>query len=119
MTERGVLLVFTNAMEGREAEFDQWYDDVHVPDVLAVPGVVAAQRYRVTEIDQPEVAGLPSPPPPAHRFLAVYELDRDPSEVMADFVARVTDGSMRLYEALDMGSIGLSTWAPHGERRTG
>lgn len=114
----GLLLVLTNAVDGREAELDRWYDDTHVPDVLAVPGVMSAQRYRIADVAQPEVEGIEAPAPPAHRFLAVYELDRDPNEVMADFVTRVTDGSMHLHEALDMGTVGLSVWEPHGERRT-
>ena len=118
VAEPGLLLVFTNPVEGREAELDRWYDEVHLSDVLSVPGVVAAQRYVVAEVEQPVVEGLPSPPPPAHRFLAAYELDRDPSAVMDAFVARVTDGSMQLHEALDMTSLSMSTWVPYGARRT-
>lgn len=118
MTDQGVLLVFSDPVPGREEEFDRWYDEVHVPEVLAVPGVVAAQRYRLSELEQPEVDGIPSPAPPAHRFLVVYDLDRDPQAVMDDFVAQVTSGTMDLSDALDLASVGLSTWAPHGPRKT-
>lgn len=30
----------------REDEFNSWYNDVHIPDVLRFPGVVSARRYR-------------------------------------------------------------------------
>jgi heme-degrading monooxygenase HmoA len=31
---------------GREAEFEQWYRDVHVPDALGIPGYRSVRRYR-------------------------------------------------------------------------
>ncbi len=42
---RGVAQVgiLTNPIDGEEDTFNKWYDEVHVPDVLDVPGVVAAQ----------------------------------------------------------------------------
>jgi hypothetical protein len=30
----------------RESEFNRWYDDEHVPDVLRFNGAVSARRYR-------------------------------------------------------------------------
>ncbi len=39
------MLALTNSVPGREAEFNGWYDEVHVKDLVAVPGIVAAQRY--------------------------------------------------------------------------
>ena len=30
----------------REEEFNRWYDDEHVPDLLRYPGAVSARRYR-------------------------------------------------------------------------
>lgn len=40
-------LVFTNCDPAHEAEFDDWYDNIHLPDVLNVPGVVAARRLKL------------------------------------------------------------------------
>ena len=60
----GALLV--NAMnvaaEG-EDDFNAWYDQEHLPALLAVPGTLAARRYRSAE------AGGGS-----HRYLAIYHL---------------------------------------------
>jgi hypothetical protein len=43
-------LVFSNPADGRDADYNAWYDDHHVPEVLDhVPGYVAAQRYRCSE----------------------------------------------------------------------
>lgn len=110
-------MVMSNAVEGTDAEFNKWYDEVHVTDVLAVPGVVSAQRFTLSELTAPEVEGTPPPPPPAHRYLAVYELERDPNEVMAEFGERMVTGVMVLSPTLDLTTIGLSSWAPLGPRR--
>ena len=72
---KAVLLVYTNCPSEREEEFNQWYDNVHVPDILGVEGVVGARRFKlsgpgpqtITRDGQPAVA----------RYLAMYELDTD------------------------------------------
>ena len=36
------LIVFTEPVIGREDEYNEWYDEVHLPEVLATDGFVAA-----------------------------------------------------------------------------
>jgi len=112
MPRGGYLLVFSNPTEGEDDAFNDWYDSIHVPDVLAVDGVVSARRFEIDAIETPEVDGLPALPPPTHRYLAMYELDRDGNEVMTEFVTRVTSGLMALSETLDLATVGLSVWRP-------
>jgi hypothetical protein len=57
----GMLFSQMNPPAGREGEFHAWYDEVHIPARLAVPGFQRATRYWAVE-------GEPS-------HLAVYELD--------------------------------------------
>ncbi len=114
MPRGGYLLVFSNPTEGEDDAFNDWYDSIHVPDVLAVDGVVSARRFEIDAIETPDVDGLPAPPPPTHRYLAMYELDRDGNEVMTEFVTRVTSGQMALSETLDLATVGLSVWRPRG-----
>jgi hypothetical protein len=62
----GALLV--NAMnvapEG-EADFNAWYDEEHLPALSAVPGTLAARRYRARDDD----------PDRTHQYVAVYHLE--------------------------------------------
>lgn len=44
---RYMTVAFTNAVEGKEQEYNTWYTDQHVHDVLAIPGVVSAQRFQI------------------------------------------------------------------------
>ena len=111
-TQDGVMIVLSNPTEGNEATFNEWYETVHVPEVLAVPGVVAARRFSIAQLELPEVEGIEPPPPPAHRYLVIYELDRPGNEVMAELGNRLVSGEMSLHEALDMSTIGVSAWDP-------
>jgi len=51
----------------REDEFNKWYDEFHVPDVLSTPGVIQGARYVNTD---PEGNKRP-------KYLAVYEIETD------------------------------------------
>jgi hypothetical protein len=113
-----LFIVLTNPIEGQDEAFNKWYDTQHVPEVLDVPGVIAAQRYDLSEITVPEDEDLPAQlPPPTHRYLVVYELDREPDQVMAEFLKRVMAGQLSLGETLDLSTISLTGWTPRGERR--
>lgn len=62
------LLALTNPLEDREDEFNDWYTNVHLADVLKLPGVVAAQRFVLSETQH-------RAPPFDWKYLAVYEID--------------------------------------------
>lgn len=64
-------LVFSNAVSGCETAFNDWYDTRHIPEVLALPGYVAARRYRCSAHQRS--TAIPCP----WEYLAIYELDTD------------------------------------------
>jgi hypothetical protein len=112
-----IFIVLTNPIEGEDDAFNKWYDAHHVPEVLDVPGVVAAQRYDIAEVNVPDDEELPAQlPPPTHRYLVIYELDNDPDVVMAEFLKRVMAGTLSLGEWLDLSTISLTGWTPRGDR---
>ncbi len=45
----GVSIILANFVAGREAEYHQWYDAVHAPEVTRVPGKVGMKRGRLCE----------------------------------------------------------------------
>jgi hypothetical protein len=82
-------LVFSKPPDGvSDAEFNQWYD-LHVGEILAVPGFSAARRYRVETIR----GGWA---PRGHRHLSAYELAGEPGEVLRELHEAVAAGKMRL-----------------------
>lgn len=98
---RGVLLVLTNPVSvEREAEYNDWYNTRHVPDVLSVEGFVAATRYRIAE---PQL--MPGEEPPAFRYLAIYEVEADDLGLaMKNLGEAAGGGAMVISDALDMSS---------------
>lgn len=82
------ILVYSNPVAGREAEYHRWYDEQHIPDVLKVPGVVAAQRYATDDGE--------------YSHVAIYELDTtDQAAFMAAMMSRIGTPEMELSDAVD------------------
>ena len=77
MPDNHRLIIMSNPAPGKDAEFNAWYD-AHVPHVLTVAGIDAAQRLRFSA-DQfpPEVI-----PPSKHAYIAIYEVSRPPAEII-------------------------------------
>lgn len=68
---KALLLVRTGPKSPEaEDEYNAWYDDVHIPQILAaVPAITGAQRFRLLSAH-----GRTAEPAP---YLAVYEIDSD------------------------------------------
>ena len=43
---KNVLIVIAEIDAECEADWNRWYDEVHLPDALACPGVIAGQRFK-------------------------------------------------------------------------
>jgi len=41
----GLLMVWTDIDHEFEVEFNRWYDEEHIPRLLAVPGFLSSGRY--------------------------------------------------------------------------
>lgn len=72
-------------------EYDTWYDEVHIADFLAAPGVVRAQRF--VPAATPALSGAAVP---ALGHLAYYEVDGSLDRVREEIKAQLMDGRMVL-----------------------
>jgi hypothetical protein len=113
VSENTLCLVFSNSVEGKDREFNEWYDAVHVPEVLGLPGVLSAQRFDVGQptLDPAADATLPAP---AHRYLTVYEVDGDIEKVLSGLAEGATSGRMHMSDSLDVTSASIVFWKPRG-----
>ncbi len=111
--KQAVLVVQTNPVSSEQEDaFNSWYDRVHVPDVLKLPGFVAARRYRISDV---QLAGSGGD----HRYLALYELETDDLVAARDaLVKAASDGSMEIHEALDMAKASSVLFEAIGPRQT-
>jgi hypothetical protein len=102
-----IFLFFTVCKDkDREKELSDWYDDIHIPDVEAIPGFTTCVRYRISDLTQTgdkATHGLPGD------YLSVVESVDGPEIAIAnlqkaipDWVAagRIGVGAGSLFEVL-------------------
>ena len=105
--DRLLYIVLTNATPGDDDVFNHWYNHTHLPDVLAVPGFVAAQRFRL--IDHPALRPYP------YRYLAICEVAAGEADAaLAELAARAGTERMVLSPTLDRSGGAAAPFAVDG-----
>lgn len=86
------FIALTNCKEGCDEEFNRWYNDVHLGEVVALDGIKSAVRGGIV---------VNSGGSDTYRYAAIYEIETDdPEAVMKDLQARAADGRMTISPAL-------------------
>jgi hypothetical protein len=97
------LVVLTNPVAGREDEYNVWYNEQHLHDVLAVPGFVGAQRFAAVD----QEAKL------SHKYLAIYEMETDDlKKTMKQLNAAAGTFAMLISDAMDVSTISATVFGP-------
>lgn len=93
---RYLLHLVSKPLPGQDAAFNDWYNNVHLADVIALTGFIAGARFSAL----PMAPGAPS----RDKYLAVYELETDDPHAT---LARLNEAavSMEISPALDMSSV--------------
>ncbi len=95
-----ILVVPSSAKPGEDGAYNAWYDEVHLRDVCAIPGVTGGRRYT------PDSA---SPNPAEADYLAIYEIETDdPGAVIAELGRRAQSGEMTISPALDVATARMT-----------
>ena len=90
---KGIMLVQSRPSDpAREDEYDKWYGETHIPEVLAVPGITGARRYKLH--------GAPGQEP---AYLAIYELEAENlADPVRELSARSGSGQIQLSDVLQL-----------------
>lgn len=81
------LLIVTAEVDAAvEADWNRWYDEVHLPDALACPGVKSGRRY-VTEGEVSESDRGRGRRSATKLYTTVYELDSPAAVTTREFSA--------------------------------
>jgi hypothetical protein len=99
MSHEYTLIVYTSPVDGREDEYNAWYDDIHLPEFSALPGVINGRRFKVAADGKPQYA-------------AVYELSAHPDAVFAAMNEGAKNGTVHMSDSVDGASISLVTLTP-------
>jgi hypothetical protein len=79
---RYLLFAFSDCKDPkREKEFNDWYDNTHMPDMLEVPGFISATRWVSVDNKENEI----------RKYLAMYELETDD---LKDFNVKMRERGM-------------------------
>lgn len=90
------LVVLSNAVPGREDEYNEWYSNRHLDDVVAIPGFASAVRLKHLT----PVSGVFE-----LSYMALYDIDADePAAALAALNESAAAG-MFISEALDLSSL--------------
>jgi hypothetical protein len=112
-----VMLAFTSPTSSdADEDFNAWYTGKHIHDLVKLPGVIAATRYKLVH----GIELLPGVGGPAQKYMAIYEIEGETDEELAQFAAMLRealqDGRADIHTTLDMGDLGAAFALPISER---
>jgi hypothetical protein len=87
------MIMLSQANPGRDEDYERWYDEIHIPDMMQVPGFVAVQRFRVVK----DVLGKTPYP-----FCTIYEIEADSADAaLGAMFAALQSGKVRMSDSVD------------------
>ena len=91
--------VYSNPMPGKEAEFNDWYTNVHLAEVLQINGFVSAQRFQLAE---PQVVSDQQ-----YRYMTMYEIENDNIEQTIKNLMSA-GGGLQMSDAMDTDNVHIA-----------
>ena len=97
---RCMLVVMSDAKEGGEDEFNAWYTNEHLADIVAMPGFRSAKRWRLRTLNMGAFS---------NKYLAIYDIDADdPEKAVDDMFALRDTPAMPLSPAFDLDTCNVA-----------
>lgn len=91
-----LFFALTNAAEGREDDFNAWYDDYHLREVVErIPCFMAGQRYRLADEQHSRWPRSP------WKYLAIYEVQAESAAAIHAAAAGALKGAQPAGGSLD------------------
>lgn len=83
---KGIIYVETYpSSPEREQEYNTWYDEIHLPELVAIDGIVSARRLRPVNGEGP--------------YVALYEIEGDDLQAV---LAGMSGGKLTMSSALQL-----------------
>lgn len=85
---RYVFVGHSSALEGRDAEYNDWYLKRHLPALLQCPGVLSVRRFRLADAQLPKTETN-------FKYLAIYEIETEaPQDFVKEVLSRAISGQL-------------------------
>jgi hypothetical protein len=103
-----LIIIKSNAVVGREADFEAWYNDTHLGEILQVEGFLSGQQFRHPPAEDGGRA--------AFSHFALFEVESDdPAASLALLGETFASGAMTPSDALDPdGLVESAVYEPTG-----
>lgn len=104
------LIALTTPKPGREQDYHDWYNDVHLPELVNGLGLQGAQRFElVTKMQGADT----------NQYMAIYDVETDdPEGFMAKMGAFAQSGQMTPGDATDSAAGYTAFFRAIGDRLT-
>ena len=90
--------VRSNPIAGRETDFNNWYSNTHLPEVMKIDGFLSAKRFKL--------AGVQVVKAQAHGYMAIYEID---SGDVQGTLQNLRDATwLNMGDSIDLASLDIS-----------
>jgi hypothetical protein len=94
------LVVLSNPVPGKEDEYNEWYTNIHIPDVVRCDGFTGGRRFKLGQ-------GFDAP----HKYMAIYEMEtNDPAAVIAGMTAKAGTPELSISPALDSEGVAMTLY---------
>jgi hypothetical protein len=101
------IIALTTPAEGKEAEFHDWYQNVHLPEMTSFPGSLGAQRFKLVA----KLMGADT-----NQYLAVYDVEcDDPGAYLASIGAAAQSGKLTPGTASNDGTTYTAFFVEYGD----
>jgi hypothetical protein len=100
-----LLVVFANPGEGKEAEFNVWYDK-HMQDFMKFPNFVRVQKFKML--------ARKGRPDPAYKYMFLFEFKGDQDESFAQIQAAMKNGGLDVADPKVVAKIEGSNYGADG-----
>ena len=101
------LVIMSNPVPDREDDYNDWYQNIHLGQLVALPGFKSAQRFRrVRSLVEGET----------HPYLAVYELETDDIDAVLDGLRAAAERKqLTMSDTLDLANIYAVVYEKFGD----
>ena len=100
------MLVLSRPIAGKDAEYNDWYQNTHLQQIVALPGFVSAQRFRVA-VNMRGEEGYP--------YMAIYDIEADDVQAAYRILEQAAgDGTITVSQAFDYASVHASIYESFG-----
>ena len=100
------MVVTSRPTEGREDEYNAWYQNIHLRELVALPGFKSAQRFRHA---RSLVEGEAEP------YMSIYEIETDDIDAALDGLRSTAEsGRITMSDSLDLAHVSAVVYEEFG-----